>query len=182
MLALAALAPRAIADAPAADSAEPPALVHSEPGHNDWNIGKAPADWYKEVQRYHGHVGPWNVLGWRIGQAALREYGTEWGRHDLEIICYVPLQTPFTCLVDGLSVGTGNSQGRLDLRLAEVLVYPQSFVAVKRKDGTGPVLEFRPKPEYLKSIVGQPLEKLESLSRECAKLPQDNLFIIRRYP
>ena len=105
-------------------------LVHSEAGTNAWNGGKAPADWYGEIQRYHGHVGPWNVLGWRIGQAALREMKSEWGKHELEVVCYVPPQTPFTCLVDGLSVGTGNSLGRLDLRLAEVLTRRETFVAV----------------------------------------------------
>jgi len=101
------------------------------------NTGLAPADWYGEIQRYHGHVGPWNVLGWRIGRRRCASASRAWGRHDLEIICYVPPQTPFTCLVDGLSVGTGNSQGRLDLRLAEVLTWEESFVAVRREDWQG---------------------------------------------
>jgi formylmethanofuran dehydrogenase subunit E len=164
-----------------ADEPEPNVkLVHSEPGTNSWNVGKAPADWYGEIQRYHGHVGPWNVLGWRIGQAALRELRSEWGKHELEVICYVPPLTPFTCLVDGLSVGTGNSQGRLDLRLAEVLTWEESFVAVRRKDGQGGVMEFRPELEYLKSIVGQPLEKLEGLCRECSQMAEPKLFAVQR--
>ncbi len=156
-------------------------LVQSEPGSNAWNVGKAPADWYGEIQRYHGHVGPWNVLGWRIGQAALREMKSEWGKHELEVVCYVPPQTPFTCLADGLSVGTGNSMGRLDLRLAEVLVCQESFVAVRRKDGKGEVLEFRPEPSYLKLIMDQPVGKLEALCQECAKMPEDKLFTVRRW-
>ena len=155
-------------------------VVQSEPGGNLWNAGHAPADWHAELQRYHGHVGPWNVLGWRIGQAALREFKSQWGRHELEVVCYVPMQTPFTCLVDGLSVGTGNSLGRLDLRLAEVLTSGEAFVAVGRKDGKGQVLEFRPQPEYLKSILDQPMEKLEALCQDCAKLPEDKLFKVRR--
>ena len=155
-------------------------LVHSDAGSNAWNVGKAPADWYGEIQRYHGHVGPWNVLGWRIGQAALREMKSEWGKHELEVICYVPPQTPFTCLVDGLSVGTGNSQGRLDLRMAEVLTWEQSFVAVRRKDGKGGVVEFRPHELYLASIMSQPVERLEALCQECAKMPEDKLFTIGR--
>ena len=129
---------------------------------------------------YHGHVGPWNVLGWRIGQAALREMKSEWGKHELEMVCYVPPQTPFTCLVDGLSVGTGNSQGRLDLRMAEVLTWEESFVAVRRKDGKGAVLEFRPEASYLKSIMDQPVEKLEALCQDCAKRPEKQLFAVRR--
>jgi formylmethanofuran dehydrogenase subunit E len=155
-------------------------LVHSEAGSNAWSLGHAPADWYGEIQRYHGHVGPWNVLGWRIGQAALRELKSEWGRHELEVICYVPPQTPFTCLVDGLSVGTGNSQGRLDLRMAEVLTWEESFVAARRKDGKGGVVEFRPREEYLRAIIGQPVEKLGALCQECRQMPEANLFAARR--
>ena len=162
------------------DDAPGAKMVHSEAGTNAWNVGKAPADWYGEIQRYHGHVGPWNVLGWRIGQAALREFQSQWGQHELDVVCYVPTQTPFTCLVDGLSVGTGNSQGRLDLRMAEVLACRQVFVAVGRKDGKGEVLEFRPQSEYLKSILSQPVEKLEALCQECAKAPEDKLFTVRR--
>jgi hypothetical protein len=155
-------------------------IVRSEEGSNTWNMGKAPADWYAEIQRYHGHVGPWNVLGWRIGQAALRELKSEWGKHELEVVCYVPPQTPFTCLLDGLSVGTGNSQGRLDLRMAEVLTWEESFVAVRRKDGQGGVLEFRPQEIYLASILNQPADKLEALCQECAKMPEDRLFVVGR--
>ena len=167
----------------------PPALVHgktnaifiqSHAGANAWNAGQPPADWWEEIKRQHGHVGPWNVLGWRIGQTALREFKSQWGRHELEVVCYVPLQTPFTCLADGLAVGTGNSIGRLDLRLAETLDYRQSFVAVRRKDGTGSVLEFQPNPGYLKTITNQPVDKLERLSRECGQMPQEKIFNIRR--
>lgn len=170
-----------LASAALAHDQEPGAkLAQSQPGSNAWNAGKAPADWYGEIQRYHGHVGPWNVLGWRIGQAALRELKSEWGNHELEVVCYVPPQTPFTCLVDGLSVGTGNSQGRLDLRLAEVLTWEESFVAVRRKDGKGGVLEFRPQGTYLRSIMGQPVERLEALCKECSQMAEGKLFEVRR--
>jgi formylmethanofuran dehydrogenase subunit E len=155
-------------------------IIQSQPGDNAWNVGQPAEDWWAEIKRQHGHVGPWNVLGWRIGQAALREFKTQWGRHDLEVVCYVPPQTPFTCLADGLSVGTGNSLGRLDLRLAEVLSYQQSFVAVRRKDLKGDVLEFRPPAAYLKSITDQPVESLEGLSQQCVRKPERELFTIRR--
>jgi len=158
------------------DEESKPNLVQSKPGENQWNVGHAPADWYGEIQRYHGHVGPWNVLGWRIGQAALREFRSQWGKHEIEVVCYVPPQTPFTCILDGLSVATGNSQGRLDLRLAEVLTWEQSFVAVRRKDGKGGVIEFRPQRDYLKSIMDQPVEKLEALCNECSQMGEGKLF------
>lgn len=169
--------------APAAPAGRTNAIfIQSQPGGNAWNAGQAPGDWWAEIRRQHGHVGPWNVLGWRIGQAALKELKGEWGRHELEMICYVPPQTPFTCMVDGLSVGTGNSLGRLDLRLAEVMDYRQSFVAVRRKDGKGDILEFRPLPAYLKGITNQPVEALERLSRECSTKAEAEIFTRQRLP
>jgi formylmethanofuran dehydrogenase subunit E len=177
--------PRLVADgdhpSPAAPAGQNNGIViQSQPGRNAWNAGQAAGDWWAEIKRQHGHVGPWNVLGWRIAQAALRELKSEWGRHDLEIICYLPPQTPFTCMVDGLSVGSGNTLGRLDLRLAEVMDYRQSFVAIRRKDGRGGILEFRPHAAYLASITNQPVEALERLSRECSQKAEEALFRLQR--
>jgi formylmethanofuran dehydrogenase subunit E len=176
---------RADGEHPAPARADAPAertggiFIQAQPGSNAWNAGQAAGDWWAEIKRQHGHVGPWNVLGWRIAQAALRELKSEWGRHDLEIICYVPPQTPFTCMVDGLAVGSGNTLGRLDLRLAEVMDYRQSFVAIRRRDGKGAALEFRPATAYLKSITNAPFKERERLSRECSQKPEAELFSFR---
>ena len=149
-------------------------------GKNPWNEGQAPEDWWGTIKRAHGHVGPWNVLGWRIGQAALREFDTTWGRHELDIICYIPMSTPYSCIADGLVIGTGNSIGRLDIRLAEVMSGDLIHIAVRRKDGTGPILIFRPNSEYLRRIGKPLLEELEKLSRQCIALKEHDLFGIER--
>ena len=154
--------------------------VKSAAGENPWNEGKEPEDWWAAIKQMHGHVGPWNVLGWRIGKAALREFGTSWGGHDLDIICYIPMETPYSCMADGLVIGTGNSIGRLDIRLAEVMSMKLIHVGIRRKDGTGPVLIFRPRPEYLKIIETRPVEELEQLSRQCRDMKEDDLFQIER--
>jgi formylmethanofuran dehydrogenase subunit E len=149
-------------------------------GDNAYNQGREPEDWWGEIKRMHGHVGPWNVLGWRIGKAALREFDTKWGRHELDIICYVPLRTPYSCMADGLAIGCGNSMGRLDLRLAEVVSLEFIHVCVRRKDGTGPVLVFRPRLSYLRHIDAPKPEQLEKLSRECSSLKESDVFEIQR--
>jgi len=154
--------------------------VRSTAGENPWNQGQAPDDWWGEIKRTHGHVGPWNVLGWRIGQAALREFDVKWGRHDLDIICYIPMETPYSCMADGLVISTGNCIGRLDIRLAEVMSLDLVHVAVRRKDGTGPVLIFRPKSEYLKRIEKRQVHELEKLSRQCINMKESDLFRIER--
>ena len=139
-------------------------------------------NWMYELKQVHGHVGPWNVLGWRIGKAALRELGGTWGQHELDVICYIPLKTPYSCLVDGLIVGTGNSMGRLDIRFGEVMTMADIHVSVQRKDGTGPVLLFKPDQKYLEQIRHQPDDQLAALSAECGQLPENKLFTIEQLP
>lgn len=156
--------------------------TRSTPGRNEWNRGREPQDWWGEIVRYHGHMGPWNVLGWRIGRAALRELGAAWGEHTLEVVCHIPLAMPYSCLADGLTVATGNSIGRLDIRLAEELSTATLHVSVRRKDRRGPVLEFWPARAYVRQIETQPASQLEALSKKSATLPEAELFTLRRLP
>lgn len=156
-------------------------VMGSVGGDNAWNRGQALEDWWGEIKRVHGHVGPWNVLGWRIGKAALREFNTKWGWHELDVICYVPIKTPYSCMADGLVIGTGNSIGRLDIRLAEVVSPDFIQVCIRRKDGTGSVLMFRPRRVYLKRIDAPKPEELEKLSRECSNMEEIGLFEIERF-
>ena len=57
----------------------------------------------------------------------------------------------------------------------------RTCAAVLREDGPGQVLEFRPEASYLKTILRQPAEKLEGLGQECAKMPEDRHFAVRRW-
>ena len=154
----------------------------SAAGSNVWNQAQEPTNWWNEIKNLHGHVGPWNVLGWRMGKAALRELNATWGQHELDIICYIPLKTPYSCIADGLDVGTGNSIGRLDIRLAEALAMADVHVGVRRKDGTGPVLLLKPNQKYLEKIRHAPDAQLELLARDCGELPEKELFVIEKVP
>ncbi len=154
----------------------------SAAGSNIWNQAQEPTNWWNEIKNLHGHVGPWNVLGWRMGKAALRELNATWGQHELDIVCHIPLKTPYSCIADGLVVGTGNSIGRLDIRLAEVLAMGDAHISVRRKDGIGPVLLLKPNQKYLEKIRNAPDAQLKSLARECGELPEKELFVIEKVP
>ena len=154
----------------------------SAAGSNVWNQAQEPTNWWNDIKNLHGHVGPWNVLGWRMGKAALRELNATWGQHELDIVCYIPLKTPYSCIADGLVVGTGNSIGRLDIRLGEVMTMTEIYVGIRRKDGTGPVLLLKPNQKYLEKIRHAPDAQLESLARECGELPEQELFVIEKVP
>jgi len=83
-------------------------------------------------------------------------------------------------IICGLVIGTGNTIGRLDLRLAEVACLDLIHVCIQRKDSTGPVLIIRPKHAYLRHIDAPKPEELEKLSRECDEMQESDLFKIKR--
>lgn len=152
----------------------------SVPGKNIWNRGTPPVDWWADIERYHGHVGPWNVLGWRMGQAVLRDFEAQWGDHTLNIVAFFPIDTPYSCLIEGLMVGTGNSPGRLDLGFApaegiekiEVLIVPKDIHQDR-------AMLLRPSQNYLGYIYGAPANKVESLAFSCASRDEALLFDIQ---
>jgi len=141
------------------------------------NLGQPPRDWWQAMQDYHGHVGPWNVLGYRIGQRALKEFGEHWGAHTLDITCHTPLRTPYSCMADGLVIGTGNTIGRLDIRLAEVADRSAIRVTIRRIADRKTLL-FTPHDTFLAKIEKVTPETLDSLARECADLPDEQLFVV----
>jgi len=142
------------------------------------NLGQPPNDWWQAIRDYHGHVGPWNVLGYRIGRRALEEFGARWGDHSLDITCHTPLRTPYTCIADGLVIGTGNTIGRLDIRLAEAADRADIRVTVRRA-ADGKTLVFLPHETFLARIEAVQPETLDALARECADLPDERLFVMR---
>ncbi len=150
---------------------------HSHEKENPWNSATEPKDWWEEIRERHGHVGPWNVLGYRIGKAILREMQAEWGDHSLVITCHIPLATPYSCLIDGIAVGTGNSQGRLDLRIGEVAALDFIHVSAHRKEAeTEEILVAKLNMDYLKKIELVPGADLEKLAKECSEIKEEELF------
>ncbi len=149
--------------------------VQASEGDNPWNMGTEPEDPYKAIEQMHGHVGPWNVLGWRIGQTALKEFNTHWGRHDLDITVHIPMETPYSCMADGLVIGTGNSIGRLNIRLEQVGKMEMIKVEIVKKNGDSGIV-YKPKIDYLQKILTAPPADIHKLSHECFEMKDEDLF------
>lgn len=151
-------------------------IVKSVAGRNLWNQGIAPQDPWKAIEQMHGHVGPWNVLGWKIGQKALADFKTQWGWHELDIVVYIPMETPYSCIADGVVIGTGNSIGRLDIHIAEVPEMKDIYIAVKRKKDETVSVNYKPKIEYLQKILNGPVEELANLSKQAFRMKDSEMF------
>jgi formylmethanofuran dehydrogenase subunit E len=69
---------------------------------------------YQQTIRFHGHVGPFLALGYRLGEylnAKLRPKGIM----DFKITVKTRTEKPFTCIIDGLQCSTFATMGKRNI-------------------------------------------------------------------
>lgn len=65
----------------------------------------------EEIERFHGHLGPFVLLGVRMGEHSCGEL--KMPRYfDLTVVAECPDGPPHTCLIDGLQLSTGATMGK----------------------------------------------------------------------
>jgi formylmethanofuran dehydrogenase subunit E len=65
----------------------------------------------KEAVRFHGHLGPYLVLGLRAGETGLKKLKCK-KYFDLDVKVYGANKKPKSCLIDGLQLSTGATYGK----------------------------------------------------------------------
>lgn len=147
-------------------------------------------DWLVRAGEFHGHLGPWLVLGAMVGQDAVKRLDTE-GYWDIEITVWLPPERqrqPWSCILDGLQVSSGATLGKQNIRMdwpaeAASAESPVVFV-VRREAGSQPRkgYSYRLRPETAAEMAGLSPERLERLSRDLAGRSVENLFEVRPLP
>lgn len=66
------------------------------------------------IKSFHGHLGPYVVLGYRMGRIALRETGSA-GHFGLDAKVFSILEPPHSCLIDGVQLGSGCTLGKRNI-------------------------------------------------------------------
>ncbi len=66
------------------------------------------------IEDFHGHLGPYVILGFRAGQLALRSLGVV-GYFDLEARVWSGTKPPLSCFADGVQLGSGCTTGKGNL-------------------------------------------------------------------
>jgi hypothetical protein len=64
----------------------------------------------KQATRFHGHLGPWLVLGLTAGTYARRKLAASPFELNARVFC--PAGTPHTCFVDGVQFSSGCTMGK----------------------------------------------------------------------
>ena len=129
------------------------------------------------ARKFHGHLGPFLVIGVRMGEASIKHLsliGNE--RLDLRANVKVPLQTPFSCLLDGIQIATTCTIGNQRLKIENAETIQATFTTQKEAKALKITIN-ESLSEQLKQKQSQ--NKLtEELALEIAEMPENQLFNI----
>ncbi len=101
----------------------------------------------RRIADFHGHLGPYVLLGFRAGQLALRTLGAK-GYFDLEADVFCGNHPPLSCFADGVQLGSGCTAGKGNLRFESAPSgKPEAAVTFRLRPAAGPDLTIRIKPQ-----------------------------------
>jgi formylmethanofuran dehydrogenase subunit E len=130
---------------------------------------------------FHGHLGPFLVLGLRMGVTGLRELKVERGDRRLRVTAKLKDSIPFSCSVDGLQVATKCTIGNKKLTIVDYEGAAAKFEVEGGKQATVSVkstfFDMLKKRLLSKSVRD---EKVRELARLVAATPEEELFRISR--
>jgi formylmethanofuran dehydrogenase subunit E len=121
-----------------------------------------------ELAAFHGHLGPYIVLGYRIGKYVRENFSDDPFRMKAEVHCAgVP---PESCLADGVQLGSGCTLGKRNIEI----IPSKSISCIFESEGRRIVLTPRPFPEPEKDI--DPEAAIEAVAEDMYYLPDADLF------
>lgn len=118
---------------------------------------------------FHGHLGPFLVLGIRMGLLALRELGSS-GHKEIEAAVKTGTTPPISCLIDGIQISTGCTMGKGNITTADLGRAEAAFSA----GGEG--LTLRVKDRVMEEIRSGKFSSLEKFAWEISERSDGELF------
>jgi formylmethanofuran dehydrogenase subunit E len=125
------------------------------------------------IREFHGHVGPYVVLGYRMGMLARRILESP-GYFDMTVAVESPLQPPPSCLIDGIQLGSGCTTGKRSLTVEEGTIGRATF---QTKAGSTVRIALRPE---VPDRVGRCIEEMgvDEAGRKFLECPEEELFVV----
>ena len=137
----------------------------------------------RRAAEFHGHLGPFLVLGVKMGLIGMKKLKIEADVRQLRIEAELPKQIPYTCTLDGLQAVTQCTFGNQKLSLKEA---KSPVISTKFDADNGEKRVFIcVKNEVLQTLM-EKLQKAkgdtatqEKLAWMIASMPEDKLFSIK---
>ncbi|MEA2090244.1 MAG: formylmethanofuran dehydrogenase subunit E family protein [Thermoproteota archaeon] len=131
---------------------------------------------------FHGHLGPFLVIGVRMGLIGLRELGIAKNYRQLHVTAMVKSTVPFTCVLDGIQMTTQCTFGNQKLKVKEFSGIEAEFELENGEQNVTVAVN----PATFNSIKGElvarnvSLEEVRQLALKVASISEEKLFIVKR--
>ena len=67
-------------------------------------------DILKTIEQFHGHLGPYAVLGYKMGKIACEHLGSD--PFEKKVTVSTGTTPPISCIIDGIQIGSGCTLGK----------------------------------------------------------------------
>ena len=128
--------------------------------------------------KLHGHLGPFLVIGVRMGDVAKRhlDLNDESGRR-LQASIKTPLITPFSCVIDGLQVSTSCTIGNQKLKIRNSAKKITARFKLQRSHRT---VTISVNPKVAETLIVQMSEgaSVEQLATNVTSMQEEQLFVL----
>ncbi len=128
----------------------------------------------RDLAAFHGHLGPFIVLGYRIGKFARENFCSDPFRMKAEVHCAGA--PPESCLADGVQLGSGCTLGKRNIEIVVSKEIRCEFFADGKRLVVTPYPVSRP-PEDTGYEAA-----IETLAEKMYSLPEAELFSITLLP
>ena len=126
----------------------------------------------KKIKEFHGHLGPYAVIGWKAGLLAGEILGSENGIKGVDATVYTG-RTPYSCMVDGLQLSSNCTYGKRNIKIVDKNLLRLEFKT--KKDSV--ILNVRDDiKEYLDKNMTKRNE--EKLAYDVLIMPNKDVFDI----
>lgn len=131
----------------------------------------------KEGIKFHGHLGPYLVLGILAGEAALKELNCD-KYFGIKVKVWGATEKPKSCLIDGLQLSTGATYGK-----GNILKIKGRSIKIEVKDKSDRVVLLTLKFEILRKLCrAKTHSACESLAKSLYKDRYSNIFNLSFVP
>ena len=133
------------------------------------------------AEEFHGHLGPFLVLGVRMGLIGVRELEAKGNQEKLRVTAMLRNSVPFSCVIDGIQVATKCTIGNKKLRLRSSSGIAAKF-KLQRGEQVTVTVNSASFDKLKRKLLAEnvPLEEVRQLAQIVASMPEEELFIIRR--
>ncbi|MEM3824040.1 MAG: formylmethanofuran dehydrogenase subunit E family protein, partial [Candidatus Bathyarchaeia archaeon] len=130
----------------------------------------------KDAEKLHGHLGPFLVIGVRIGETAKEVLLANLEESNaLEATAKLPLSPPFSCILDGIQASVHCTIGNQRLKIEN----SREEVTIRFKPrNSGKILKFNLNQKVVEELLNKISEGIpsEELAWKIARASENELF------